>query len=513
MSGILLATLNARYIHPAFGLRCLYANMGDLQPHCSILEFDIKQRPADIAEELLARKPAIIGLGIHIWNVAPCTELVGLLKQLVPDVRIVLGGPEVSHETEVQEIVRLADHVICGEADLAFADLCRELLAGAVPPKVLTAPPPDLASLASPYDFYQDEDIAHRVLYVEASRGCPFSCEFCLSSMDQAVRAFPLDGFLMEMAKLMQRGALRFKFLDRTFNLNIGVSTAILEFFLERWRPGMFLHFEMIPDRFPDALRELVVRFPPGSLQFEVGVQTFDEVVSNRISRPLNAARLEDNLRFLRQHGGVHVHADLIAGLPGECLEGFADGFDRLWRLGPQEIQVGILKRLRGTPIGRHDREFAMVYARHPPYELLSNRDLDFATMQQLKRFARHWDAVGNSGRFAQTLPILLDHPRHASPFRNFREYSRRLHERYPRQHGISPEHLGGQLFLLLREWGADETELRAALTADHLLAGGRGLPACLRTEGTHGNPSNSRTSASTHASALTRRQLRHRAD
>jgi radical SAM superfamily enzyme YgiQ (UPF0313 family) len=480
MSDILLATLNARYIHTAFGLRCLHANLGDLQPRCSILEFDIKQRAADIVEELLAANPIIIGLGIYIWNVAPATEVVALLKQLAPKIKVVLGGPEVSHESASQDIVRLADHLITGEADLAFAGLCRNLLAGATPPKVLVAAPPDLAGLASPYPFYRDEDIAQRVLYVEASRGCPFSCEFCLSAVDLPVRAFPLQAFLMEMDQLLARGARHFKFLDRTFNLDLQMSATILRFFLERWQAGMFVHFEMVPDRFPEGLRGLIASFPPGSLQFEVGIQTFDEAVSNNISRRQNVARLEDNLRFLKEHSGVHVHADLIAGLPGEDLASFAAGFDRLWRLGPQEIQVGILKRLRGTPIIRHDKEYAMAYARLAPYELLCNRDLDFATLQQVKRFARYWDALGNSGRFSRTLPLLLEHRQNASPFWNFWDFSKRLHARHGKQHGISPEHLGEQLYLHLREWGGDETALHDALVADFLASGGRGLPVCL---------------------------------
>src|SRR5947207_7093221 len=141
----------------------------------------------------------------------------------------------------------------------------------------------------------------------------------------------------------------------------------------------------MAPDRLPESLREVIARFPPGALQFEVGIQTFNEEVGGLIKRRQNYQRLEENLRFLRSQTGVHIHADLIAGLPGESLESFADGFDRLVALGPQEIQVGILKRLRGTPIIRHDAEWQMVYKAHPPYELLQNRLLDFATMQKLR--------------------------------------------------------------------------------------------------------------------------------
>src|SRR5207249_98530 len=153
-----------------------------------------------------------------------------------------------------------------------------------------------------------------------------------------------------------------------------------------------FLHFEMIPDRLPDALRQPIAQFPAAALQFEVGIQTFNEEVSARISRRQDNAKLADNLRFLREQTGVHVHADLIVGLPGEGIDSFAAGFDRLVALGPQEIQVGMLKRLRGTPIIRHDGEFAMVYSPHAPYEILQTRDIDFPTMQRLRRLARYWD-------------------------------------------------------------------------------------------------------------------------
>ena len=209
------------------------------------------------------------------------------------------------------------------------------------------------------------------------------------------------------MQRLLDRGVKQFKFVDRTFNLNVNVSKTILEFFLARYQPGHFFHFEMIPDRLPESLREIIARFPPGALQFEVGIQTFNEEVSQLISRRQNYEKLADNFHFLRRETGVHIHADLIVGLPGETLESFAAGFDRLIALGPQEIQVGILKRLRGTPIVRHDAEWQMVYNPHPPYEILQNKLIDFATMQKLRRFARYWDLVGNSGNFIETTPLI----------------------------------------------------------------------------------------------------------
>jgi radical SAM superfamily enzyme YgiQ (UPF0313 family) len=421
VADIVLTTLNAKYIHTAFGLRYLLANLGPLQPRACLVEFDINQRPLDIAEMLLARNPKIIGFGIYIWNVVPTIEVIAAVKRVRPDIKIILGGPEVSYETENQPIVQLADHVITGEADLKFAAVCRELLGRAelplgqdaqqrVPtmlPKIIPAELPDFSQIVLPYDLYTDDDIAHRIIYVEASRGCPFTCEFCLSSLDIQVRQVPLAALLEQLQRLLDRGVKQFKFVDRTFNLNVDISKAILEFFLERCQPGHFFHFEMIPDRLPEALREVIAKFPPGALQFEVGVQTFNEAVGAAIKRRQNYERLEDNFRFLRSQTGVHIHADLIAGLPGETLESFAAGFDRLIALGPQEIQVGILKRLRGTPIVRHDAEWQMIYNPHPPYEILQNKLIDFAAMQRLRRFARYWDLAGNSGNFVESTPLI----------------------------------------------------------------------------------------------------------
>jgi len=368
VSDILLSTLNARYAHAAFGLRYLLANMGELQSRAAIAEFDISQRPIDIAEKILSHQPRILGLGVYIWNIAPTTELVGILKRAAPQMIIVLGGPEVSKKIDEQEIVRLADFTITGEADLEFPKLCGQLMSGRRPlMKVLQADPPHFNEVRLPYEHYTSDDVAHRVIYVEASRGCPFTCEFCLSSLEVPVRNAPLELFLAEMGKLLDRGVKQFKFVDRTFNLNIQIGRAILQFFLERMKPGLFVHFEMIPDRLPDPLRELISQFPDGALQFEVGIQSFNPEVQSIISRRQNNEKTVENLRWLRTETKVHVHADLIVGLPGESVESFAGGFDKLYSLRPQEIQVGMLKRLRGTPIIRHDTTWQMVYSpKHP---------------------------------------------------------------------------------------------------------------------------------------------------
>ncbi len=270
------------------------------------------------------------------------------------------------------------------------------------------------------------------------------------------------------MTTLASRGVRHFKFVDRTFNLHIETSRRILEFFLALGKTvdGLFVHFEMIPDRLPDALREVIAQFPEGALQFEVGVQTLAPVVEQNISRRQKHDKLADNFRFLREHTGVHIHADLIVGLPGETLASFAHGFDTLFALAPHEIQVGMLKRLRGTPIARHDRMHRMVYSPVPPYEILQNGTVDFPTMQSLRRFAKYWDLFHNSGRFPAAMALVLGD---GSPFARFFAFSNWLHTKLGRVHGVA---LNRQIELLatyLCEVAlVEEATVRAALVADY---------------------------------------------
>ncbi len=509
MPDIVLSTLNAKFIHASFGLRYLLANLGELRPRAALAEFDINQRPLDIAEALLALQPRIVGLGVYIWNARETTELVAILKRLRPDLSIVLGGPEISFETEQQPLAALADYVITGEADLAFAALCHELLRSARPvEKIIAAPLPDFSALALPYGEYTDRDLAHRVIYVEASRGCPFSCEFCLSSLEVPVRAAPLPEFLAAMGHLLDRGARGLKFVDRTFNLNVATGGAILEFLLARWQAGMLFHFEMIPDRLPEALREVIAKFPAGALQFEVGLQSFNPEVLALISRRQDDTKVAEIFHFLREQTGAHVHADLIAGLPGETLPSFAIGFDRLVALAPQEIQLGILKRLRGTPIIRHDVAWAMRYNPHPPYEILENRLMDFATMQRLRRFARYWDLVANSGNFVETAPLLWEG---GSPFGGFLCWSDWLFAEVRRTDAIALSRLTELLFRFLtsvKQLGAER--VAQSVWRDYQRGNRRDPPECVRPF--LAAETRLASSVQPHSPSGMKRQLKHRA-
>ncbi|MBV1909594.1 MAG: B12-binding domain-containing radical SAM protein [Kangiellaceae bacterium] len=436
---IILTTLNAKYIHASLGLRYLYANLEELQSDAKICEYTINSRPIDIAEKLLEQQPTIIGFGVYIWNCQETLSVISQIKAISPETKIILGGPEISYETEQQKLAEIADFVITGAADKSFYQLCKDILAGQLPEnKILRSKPVELAELKLPYDLYSDEDLKQRVMYIEASRGCPFKCEFCLSALDKNAYPFELERFLTAMDKLFQRGARHFKFVDRTFNLKITTTLEIIDFFLDRMCEGLFLHFEVIPDHLPEKLKDKLRLFPEGSLQFEVGIQTFNKEVQAHISRRQKNQKSKDNLVWLRDNTNAHIHADLIFGLPGESLESFAQSFDELYVCRPHEIQMGILKRLRGSPLIRHTEKFDLRFSPEPPYNILSNNTVDFFTMQRVNRFARYWDMIGNSGRFSFSLPLLLAD----SPFDNFLKLTDWLFEQTGQTHKINLKRL-----------------------------------------------------------------------
>ena len=436
---IVLATINAKYIHSSLGLRYLYANLKDLQPYAEIKEFVIQTWPIDIVEQILASKPTIVGFGVYIWNIVETTNVVNLLKVIAPEVTVVLGGPEVSYESAQQPIVQAADYVLTGEADISFYELCQDLIHQSAPTqKIMKSTPVDLKALAMPYSYYSDEDLKNRLLYVEASRGCPFKCEFCLSSLDTKSNPYELTTFLKQMETLYERGARNFKFIDRTFNLDINTSLQIMQFFLDRMTDDLYLHFEVVPDHLPRKLKEMLAQFPEGSLQFEVGIQTFNQEVQANISRKQNNTKSKQNLIWLRENTTAHIHADLIFGLPGETFESFKDSFNQLYVCKPHEIQMGILKRLKGSPIIRHTEAFDLRFNPLPPFNILSTDRVDFATMQLVNRFARYWDMIGNSGRFKHSLGQILE----ANPFENFMAITDWLFEQTGQTHKINLKRL-----------------------------------------------------------------------
>jgi len=418
---------------------------------------------------------------------------------------VVLGGPEVSWLPVDAEIFLYADYVIRGEGEDSFRSLCYEIFNDGRPAMGAKSgsretvfinqgdTTVDVNKIKTAYSLYTDEDLRRKLVYVEASRGCPFACEFCQASLwkqasvwkqgnvrrngeKERVREFPLEPFLAEMGTLIARGGRTIKFLDRTFNLNIpntpnipGMlsmpymdrAAKIMEFFLERieadaaatdlpddtkGRP-LCVHFEMVPSRFPQALKELLRRFPRGSLRLEIGIQTFNKETAALIHRAGNIAEELEVLEFLRRETNAILHVDLIAGLPGEDIASFGAGFDRLWQLMSKnssgagfEIQLGILKCLPGTPIAGHNETHKMLYSVEPPYEVIETGAIPAAELDRIKNFARFWEVIVNRNPFPDLIQGLV--PPGEKVFWSFMDLSKKLHSHFGRNWGIDREEM-----------------------------------------------------------------------
>lgn len=477
MQKIILTTLNSKFTHTSIALRYLYANMQELQESTTILEFSINDATQTIAEKILKHNPTIIGIGVYIWNVSQVYELLHIIKKISPDTKIILGGPEVSHEP-FRVNLNSADFIIQGEGDRAFYELCHDIANNnLLENRIIKMSMPSLKNIELPYRFYTDDDIKHRYIYVEASRGCPFECEFCLSSMDEKVRAFDIEVLLEEFGALWRRGVRNFKFIDRTFNLNIKTANKLLDFFLEK-EPPYFAHFEVVPDHFPESLKEKIAKFPHGALQLEIGIQTLNPEIANNISRPLKLDKIKENIAWLEQTN-VHMHLDLIVGLPGETLESFGANLDELMSLSSCEIQIGILKKLSGTYINRHDVECGMIYSDIPPYDVLQTSTLSFSDIQIMKRFSRFWDLMYNNGNFKRSVKLIWEN---GSVFREFYDFSKWIYARTDATYKISLQRLGELLFTYLCDVKNMKAEFVARIMLDDMMKyQGRTIPLYLK--------------------------------
>ena len=478
MKDIILTTLNGRYSHSSIALRYLYANLHELQDTTLIKEYVINQNISEIALELLDEQAKIIGIGVYIWNASEVAELVDIIKKVSPSTYVVLGGPEVSY-TPFRVNYDKADHIIQGEGEIQFYDLCKDILQNKnVTQKIFPSKMIDINSITLPYSYYDEHDIAHRHIYVEASRGCPYKCEFCLSSIDKKVREVDIETLLTEFQTLWDKGARDFKFIDRTFNLNIENAGKILDFFLEKKEP-FTTHFEVIPDNFPAPLKEKIKRFPKHSLQLEVGIQTLKKDIAKNIKRNLNIPKIKENIAFLENETNAHIHLDLIIGLPGETLESFGENLDELCSISTSEIQVGVLKKLSGTTIDRHDQEHGMTYNDLPPYEILCNNAIPFKQMQHMKRFAKYWDMVYNSGNFIQSFK-LLTHDK--SVYETFYQLTDFIYKNTYSTWSISMDRMANFLFDYMVKLQHKDAHTVGKILADDILSvSGRKLPKFLR--------------------------------
>lgn len=440
---LLLATLNAKYIHSSLTLRYLWAVGRSFPLQQDIAEFTINDMPYSIAAEIYRLNPDIVAFSCYIWNLKPTMEVAAILKKVKPELIIICGGPEVSFETETfMQAYPQVDLVIRGEGEvpwtrfltlLAGKEHCKAGRAELDPSLLATVPglayrtgetislnqpaPPveNLDLLPSPYQEPTLSHLADRTVYYEGSRGCPFACGFCLSSATRGVRYFSLDRIKEDIARILKAEVREIKFVDRTFNANKEKALAIWEF-LVSLRPQARFYFEIAGDRLDEDMLKFLSRVPSGLFQLEIGVQTVNDQVNRRCHRYQNWERLARNVKRLLSYGNLRLHLDLIAGLPGENYASFAHSFNAVYTLYPQEIQLGFLKLLKGTPLRREASTYGYIFLDEPPYEVLASRDLSYEEMLRLHRIAELIEKYCNS-HLADHALRYLEATCFASPF------------------------------------------------------------------------------------------------
>lgn len=421
---IVLATLHAKYIHASLALPCLAASVRDVKGIVTAIhEFTVNEQPQHILERLLDEVPDLVAFSCYIWNVEQSLKIADDLKKLLPSTVIVAGGPEVSHDAE--ELLRknpAVDCVIRGEGEQTWSELVDLLAKGLPAGKALesvsagitwqsaggTQAAParrtvrELDSLPSPFSLGL-VDMSKPLVYYETSRGCPFSCAFCLSSLEKGVRSFSMDRIRSDLSYLMEHKAKVVKLVDRTFNYDAERADEIWNFILSQNSTCCF-HFEIAADLLTESNLATLKHVPEDRFRFEIGIQATGEETLHRVNRTSSVDRLLDKVRRLRDETNVTLHLDLVAGLPGEDLPGFLVSLQRLFELHPHYIQVEPLKVLKGSPMVGIAKEEGYAYSSSPPYKILKTPQLSFHDIAHIEEIARLLDIYHNSGRFASAL-------------------------------------------------------------------------------------------------------------
>lgn len=483
----LLCAVNSQYIHASLAVWYLKA-AADGAP--AVYESTINRPLEQTADELIARRPDFLGFSCYIWNIQYVKALCVLVKSALPQVKILLGGPEVSYRADaVLEEIPQADFVCCGEGEHPFAALYTALengrsgdgIAGIYTRQTSAAPYLTTALPPSPYCAEYFSALNGRIAYIESSRGCPFSCAFCLSGRCGGVRFFPLERTKREMLLLAASGAKTVKFVDRTFNADRARAREIFSFIGAHYGreipQGVCFHFEIGGDLLDAQTMAVLQTLPPGAVQFEIGLQSFNEQTLAAVHRKTDLDRLCANIRALVAMGNIHLHIDLIAGLPYEDMASFADSFNTAYALRPHRLQFGFLKLLHGTDMRERPAEFPCTYRAEPPYEVLCTPWLSKAELHRLQSVEQAFDAIHNSGRFRRTEDYLLS-VLHCTPFALFAALAELAEGRRP-----TPDEWAA---LLLAHFGerAGPMRLRDCLLCDRLATNRNGrLPAVLRVE------------------------------
>jgi radical SAM superfamily enzyme YgiQ (UPF0313 family) len=405
----LLVALNSKFVHTNLALRYLYHTIKD-DFDAVLKEFTINEEIFKLLGGILEEKPDIIAFGCYIWNIGYIIKLCQAIKQINPEIKIILGGPEVSYDPkEILDTYDFVDFIIIGEGEESFPKLinqivnnvgCLEDIDGSfgIVHELSKIPSPFMGDLS---------EYKQKVAYFESSRGCPYNCSYCLSSTTKGIRYFPMERTLDELGRLINAGAMQVKFVDRTFNADKKRAMQIWNFLLKNKKETTF-HFEISAHLLDDEMINFLAKVPKGYFQFEIGVQSTYAQAIEAIDRKTDFQKLSYVIRRLKEAGNIQLHLDLIAGLPYETYLQFKKTFDDVYKLDPDVLQLGFLKFLKGSKIRNEQDLHGYKFIQDPPYEVLENYYIKFEEIIKLKRIEEVLEVYKNKGRFEKTLEYLM---------------------------------------------------------------------------------------------------------
>ena len=432
---ILLTAINAKYIHSNLAVYSLKSYAGEYRDRIVIGEYTINNRVDYILEQIYKEKPDILCFSCYIWNINYIEELIAEYHKLCPDTPIWLGGPEVSYEVrDFLERHPQVTGIIIGEGERTFAQLCRfyvnrdigmDDIRGIAYQKDgeirFTQPQEAMVMGDIPFCYDHIENFTNRIIYYESSRGCPFNCSYCLSSVEKKLRFKDLELVKKELAFFVEKKVPQVKFVDRTFNCRHEHAMEIWRFIREHDNGITNFHFEISADLLNDEELALLHDMRPGLIQLEIGVQSTNARTIKEIHRTMNLPRLKDTVHRIQSGGNIHEHLDLIAGLPYEDYDTFSRSFDEIYALKPNQLQLGFLKVLKGSYMYEHAEEYGMIYHKNPPYEVLETKWLSFDDVIRIKQVEEMLEVYYNSGQFEITMKVL--EPLFDSAFFMFQEF------------------------------------------------------------------------------------------
>lgn len=471
---VVLTAIGSKYIHTALGLRSIKAYAEQSGYKDIILLEESAQTPIlAVLSEITEEKTDIVGLSVHIWNKEYVYKLIGLLRKVLPQVKIVVGGPEVAFEPERIFAERPEiDYIIQGEGEEIFVNLLDALNNKTVLPKhvayradgkvicgsvgVLA----DLDKLAFPYPDLDRVIADKKIVYYECTRGCPFSCSYCLSGISHAVRKRNIELVLKDLQRFIDADAELVKFVDRTYNLDSRYFLPIMKYLAENGKNTTF-HFEIKADLLNKEVLDFLQTVPAGRFQFEIGVQSTNPETLQAVGRVDNWQKLAENVKVLLGFGNIHLHLDLIAGLPYENIDVFGKSFNDVYFLNPHMLQLGFLKVLPGTVMRNQTAEHGLVYMDEPPYEILATKYISYDELRFLKILEDVFDHTYNTGKFEKVLSRLVE-IENGNPFALYKKLTQWWIERgeYPKGHNVR-----GVALLLLKFIKEHYDEYRDDLT------------------------------------------------